>query len=285
MPNKDGGHAPNYTPLATVDVDSGMIVAADVLNAVNEDGQLVPQVEQAQRDFGLTRAPQVLADELNGTGANLAACAERGIELFSPCPLPDPQNPALRDDPTQPVPASDWDRLPTHRANIGRRSCEQIDKSAFVYDRDRNCYWCPLGQPLKHGGTTSEKNGSGRRIRARYHAAKATCAACPLRERCVPGNPRGREISREQYEAYREQHAQKMATEAAQRVYAQRRHAGERPFAMIKHHFGLRRFLLRGLERVRTEWRWAATAFNLHRLMSLLQTRAGPRANLSPHPP
>ena len=34
MPNKDGGYAPNYTPLATVDIDSGLIVAADVLNAI-----------------------------------------------------------------------------------------------------------------------------------------------------------------------------------------------------------------------------------------------------------
>ena len=37
MPNKDGGYAPNYTPTATVDVDSGVIVSADVLNDINED--------------------------------------------------------------------------------------------------------------------------------------------------------------------------------------------------------------------------------------------------------
>jgi transposase len=30
-PNKDGGYAPNYTPLATVDVDSGLVVSADVI--------------------------------------------------------------------------------------------------------------------------------------------------------------------------------------------------------------------------------------------------------------
>src|SRR5262245_52203928 len=40
MPNKDGGHAPNYTPLATVDIASGLIVGEDVLNVVNEDGHL-----------------------------------------------------------------------------------------------------------------------------------------------------------------------------------------------------------------------------------------------------
>ncbi len=30
---------------------------------------------------------------------------------------------------------------------------------------------------------------------------------------------------------------------------------------------GLRQFLLRGLEKVKTEWRWAATAFNIVKLV------------------
>ena len=39
--------------------------------------------------------------------------------------------------------------------------------------------------------------------------------------------------------------------------------------------------MLRGLEQVRTEWRWLATAFNLHKMISLLRARAGPPAALS----
>jgi transposase len=299
MPNKDGGCAPNYTPLATVDIATGLIVADDVRSEINEDGQLIPQVEQVERDLDV-KVQEVLTDGLNGTGANLAACAERGISLISPCALPDPANPALRDDPQQPVPETEWDKLPTHTTTFDGQKCTQLDKSAFVYDEERDCYWCPLGQPLNYANTTSEKNGSGRRIRDRYQADAATCAACPLRDRCMPGKkdsphdtkngqkndpkknkPRGRSISREQHERHRERHAQKMATKEAQDIYALRRHPGERPFAMIKHHFGLRRFLLRGLDAVRDEWRWAALAFNLQRLMSLLRSRAGPEPNLT----
>lgn len=282
MPNKDGGHAPNYTPLATVDIASGLIAGTDVLNVINEDGHLIPQVKQVERDLGV-KVQEVLTDGLNGTGANLAACEALGLSLISPCTLPDPTNPALRDDPTQPVPESEWERLPMHKANIGGQACPQLDKSAFVYDEERKCYWCPLGQALNHAGTTSEKNGSGRRIRDRYQADAATCATCPLRDRCVPkkkdDEPRGRTISREQFEQHRERHVKKMATPAAQELYKLRRHPGERPFAMIKHHFGLRRFLLRGLDAVRDEWCWATIAFNLQRIMSLLRTRAGPAAD------
>ncbi len=57
----------------------------------------------------------------------------------------------------------------------------------------------------------------------------------------------------------------------------------ERPFAVIKQQFGVRQFLLRGLSRVRTEWRWLATAFNLERLPA--RSRAGPSLPPTPGSP
>ena len=50
-PNQDGGFAPNYTSLATVDVASGMIVACDVIALTDAEHYLVAQVEAVQRDF------------------------------------------------------------------------------------------------------------------------------------------------------------------------------------------------------------------------------------------
>jgi hypothetical protein len=64
-------------------------------------------------------------------------------------------------------------------------------------------------------------------------------------------------------------------------IDARRREVAERPFAVIKQQFGARLFLLRGLDKVRTEWRWLTTAFNLTRLMSLWPSRAGPEKALS----
>jgi hypothetical protein len=47
----------------------------------------------------------------------------------------------------------------------GGRATEQLDKSAFIYDAERNCYWRPTGQPLEHKHTTTERNGTGQRTR------------------------------------------------------------------------------------------------------------------------
>lgn len=278
-PNKDGGFAPNYTPLATVDVDSGLIVSAEVIARTNEEQHLVAAIEDVEGQFGLeTPPPTMLADGLMATGANLAALDERGVTLYSPIAIPDPTtNPAVRDDPTRPVRPEDWDRLPMKKVRVEGKESRQLDKAAFVYDTQQNCYWCPVGRPLTYAKTTSEVHQGERRFRDRYQGDPGACAGCPLRERCVQGGARQRQISREQHEGLREAHARRMATAEAKTQYARRRHPGERPFAMIKHHMGARRFLLRGLDRVRLEWRWLATAFNVRRLMNLIATRAGPK--------
>jgi hypothetical protein len=278
-PNKEGGFAPNYNPLVTVDTQHGLIVACDVSAQTNEDQFLVGQLERVQQDFDLA-APcrEVLADGLMCSGDNLQQLAARQITLYSPSKLADPTtNPACRADPTIPVPADQWERLPAQEVTVAKgQKQSQLTKDAFVYDTTENCYWCPSGKRLDHVSTCQAQLKAGSQERRRYKSDPTACATCPLRARCLKAGADRREVSRYEHDALQEELAQRMSTANAQDKYARRRHSAERPFAMIKHHYGARRFLLRGLDRVRQEWQWLATAFNLGRLMSLLQSRAGP---------
>lgn len=278
-PNKEGGFAPNYTPLATVDVESGLIVSADVIASTDEDKHLLAAIEDVQSSFGLEQPPgQVLADGQMATGENLAACQELGVELYSPIKgASSENNPARRADPSQPVPAELRDQLPINTVRRSGKTVQQLDKQAFVYDAEANCYWCPEGKQLNYSNTTSERRPGGtERVRDRYLSRAEECEGCPLAALCLQGKNKQRSINREQHEAHREAQAQKMATEEAKQIYAQRRHAGERPFAMIKHHMGARRFLLRGLSKVRQEWRWLVSAFNLQVIVERLRRQVGP---------
>lgn len=286
-PNKEGGFAPNYTPLATVDVDSGLIVSADVISNTDEDKHLLPAIKDVQTQFGLDSPPsEVLADGMMATGENLAACDEKGIDLYSPISgRNDTDNPAIRDDLTQPVAAEDRDRLPTKTVNCKGRKFEQLDKQAFVYDPENDCYWCPEGKQLLYANTTSETRNGRRRQRLRYKASAEDFAGCLLRDLCLQGTAKQRTVQHEQHEqheSHRIAHAAKMETEEANEKYARRRHPGERPFAVIKQHFGARRFLLRGIEKVKQEWLWLTLAFNLHRLFGLIRSGVDPpQANVS----
>ncbi len=277
-PNKEGGFAPNYTPLATVDVDSGLIVSADVIANTDEERHLIGAIEDVQEQFGLD-APsgEVLADGKMSSGDNLTECAARGISLYSPLRKKESkENPALRDDPAQPVSPEDRDRLPVNTVTRNGKKQEQLDKQAFVYDEANNCFWCPEGKQLPFVHITSEKS-CGRRVeRRRFKSAEDDCAACPLREKCLSGKAKRRSLSCDQHERHRVAHGKKMATDEAKQKYSRRSHPGERPFAMIKHHFGARRFLRRGLDQVKHEWLWLASAFNLHRLFGLIHSGADP---------
>ena len=81
-----------------------------------------------------------LADSTFATGGNLSNLAGRGIEAVMPVEqtkLPD-ENPAQRVNPTAPIAESDWPKLP-RRAQTGK-----LDRSAFIYDAAKDCYYCPL---------------------------------------------------------------------------------------------------------------------------------------------
>lgn len=142
---------------------------------------------------------------------------------------------------------------------------------------ESDCYFCPQGKPLTPGQTTTGRLKDGTEVkRARYKANAVDCAACPLKQLCLRGEAKRREISRDQFEPHRERLAQRMATPEGKEKYAARAAVGERPFAVIKQHFGVRQFLLRSVDRVRMEWKWITIAFNLKKLMTSVAARAGP---------
>lgn len=261
LPNKEGGYAPNYTPLAATDAHAGFIVAADVLGSAPEQSALPAMVDDIIDTFG--RAPAaVLADGAYPTGENLEQMDARQVELLAPLPeyRSPPNNPAVRDDPTVAVAAADRDRLPIY-PQTGK-----LDKGAFVYVEAEDRYYCPEGRPLDYEQTKSEMR-RGQWISRRVYRS-ADCSGCPLIARCqLPTATRGRSIHRDVYEKRRQQHAAQMATTEARERYQRRFHTAEVPFAILKRVLEVRRFLLRGLEHVKSEWLWACTAFNLIKLV------------------
>jgi transposase len=260
MPNKEGGYAANYTPTAAVDVSSGMIVDCEVIADPNEQGQTLPAVDRMEEHFG-QRPEAFLADTAHGTGENLAGMASRSVVFFTPMESSQPQegNPARRDDPSQPVAEGDWSQLP-------RNAQKQLAKSCFVYVESEDRYYCPQGRILAYAGIQKDTR-NGQVIDVRVYRC-ANCGNCPLSTACrSPKARRGRMIYRDAYEPLREEMAARMRSAAGRAIYARRMHGAETPFAHIKAAMGVRQFLLRGLENVRTEWRWVCTAFDLDRLL------------------
>ena len=83
-----------------------------------------------------------------------------------------------------------------------------------------------------------------------------------LEQRADPPEP-GADASARQIMAHR------LATRAGRKLYAQRKQTIEPVFGIIKAALGFRRFSLRGLPKVRTEWTLVTLAYNLKRLFHL----------------
>lgn len=268
MPNKEGGYAPNYTPLATTDGHAGFIVDCDVINSPNEQNELPSSVDRIEATFA-QKPEKALADTAFATAANLAEMDQRKVDFYTPVQSPSPQegNPARRDDPQQPVAEADWPKLP-------RNDKKKLAKSCFVYDEAADVYYCPLGRTLVYEETKKIERSSGV-VKLRLYRCQE-CAGCPLAAACLdPRGKYGRTVGRDGAEPLRDQVAAKVATEAGRKTYNRRMHIAETTFAIVKAILGVRQFLLRGLENVRTEWLWVCTAYNLKKLISAVaQLRA-----------
>lgn len=260
MPNKEGGYAPNYTPTATTDGHAGFIVDCEVTNDTNETGLAVPSVDRIEDTFG-QKPEKFLTDGGNNSGAVMDQMEKRDVEFFAPVASNEPQegNPAKREDPRQPIPEDQRDQLP-------KNGHQQLDKSCFVYDEQADLYYCPEGHPMPFE-KTKQVDQSGVKVTKRMYRCGA-CEGCPLASSCVSERTKhGRTITRDEHEEVRERTAARMSTPSSRELYHQRPHMAETPFGILKSQMGIRQFLLRGLDKVKTEWLWASTAFNLGKLV------------------
>jgi transposase len=261
MPNKEGGYAPNYTPVAATDGARDFIVDCDVIGGPNEHNELLPSMDRIAENLGQKPA-SASADKAFGTGHNLEGMEEREVDFHTPVESPEPQerNPARREDPRQPVAEQD-------RPNLPRNDKKKLAKNCFVYDAKADMYFCPMGREMPYRETKKENGSQGPKA-TRIYACKE-CANCALAADCLdPTAKHGRTISRDGHEPARARMHAKMQTEAGRATYNRRMHIGETQFAIIKNILGVRQFLLRGLEKVRTEWCWVCTAYNLKKLIA-----------------
>ena len=262
MPNKEGGYAPNYTPVLAVDGKNGLIAAACVAEGNGEAAAVAPLMKQA-REMAPTDVERVLCDSGFTSGSNLQQLSHDGVAVYAPAAQVSPNgNPALRPDPTEPVPEAARAALPMHGG--------QLDRAAFIYDAEHDVYRCPMGREMPLARTLQRQTPEGAVSVGEYRCID--CTECPLAEPCVRGSAGRRTIRRDAYEPFREELARRMQADQAKGIYARRAPIGEGVFANLKRNMGIRRFTRRGRARVGAELLWICIAYNLRKL-TLLATQ------------
>lgn len=112
-----------------------------------------------------------------------------------------------------------------------------------VYDEEKDCYYCPMGNRLAYGGKNNAK-------KAAYYEneSKTLCEQCPPYSQCTKSKT-GRRITRYLNENLRNR--LKRQYDQFQDLYAQRKQRAELPFGHIKRNLEYGSFLLREIKKIR----------------------------------
>jgi transposase len=220
-----------YNVQTAVDAKHKLIVAETVTNAAGDRDQLSPLATAAQ-EILQAPAPVVVADQGYYHGAEIKTCLEAGITPLVPRPI-----------------------------TSANEALGRFTKDDFVYDPAQDGYRCPAGETLTYRTTTVESGRSIKNYRTR------ACGRCALKPRCTR-NKEGRKLTRWVHEDLLEHMAVQLRRAPA--LLAQRKALAEHPFGTMKRGMDQGYFLLKGLAKVRGEFRLTVLAYNLKRVFNIV---------------
>jgi len=152
-----------------------------------------------------------------------------------------------------------------HKEQSDNWKKDPFRSSNFKYNPERNCFYCPMGQAMRHIEDRKQKTTNGfEQTISRYQAQN--CEGCPLRGSChkAEGN-RIIEVNHN-LNKLRSKEREKLMSEDGLRHRSQRPQDVEATFGNLKSNKGFKRFRLRGLKNVETEFGLLAMAHNLAKI-------------------
>jgi transposase len=231
MHSVQGSHA-SYNVQSVVDDKQGLIVHAEAVSETSDVNQFAEQIEKAHQTVEKPCAVAV-ADAGYADTEELKKIDDQQIQVVVPS-----QRQALHEEEGP------------------------FSKSQFLYDGEKDCYFCPEGQRLSYEGTDRKR---GKKY---YQITDARlCHDCAHYGACT-SNKKGRRIMRLVLEEVKEK--LEAQYEASKEIYARRKERAELPFGHFKRNLKTAAFLLRGALGVNAETSVLATCFNLARMITLL---------------
>ena len=221
-----------YNVQVAVDAKHKLIVEQQVTNQVIDMGLMTPTAQPAKEMLGVARIV-VVADKGYFKIEDIEACENAGMDPYVPRPQ----------------------RGASVRAGLFR-------KDEFAYDPASDSLLCPAGQRL-HPYSSSLLRG----LKKVNYVNKPACQGCAIRSQCTKAGVRA--VSRYENEAVLD----RMDARIAKRpdILDKRRETVEHPFGTIKQWMNQGAFLMRGLDKVRAEFSLTALAYNLRRVLNILE--------------
>ena len=243
MRMKEDQRNPNAWPQPAYNVQLGtenqFIVGFSVHQQANDGACLKPHLAEVETQLGCL--PQNwIGDGAYGTEENLAYAEEQQANAYLKYATFYKEGKAkFRDDPFR--------------------------AENFTYDPESDCFTCPHGQLLPFDYTSTRKTAHEYLVQSHRYTC-LDCGACPLKEQCArsEGN-RSLSVSWN-YWRLKKQARQLLTSQKGVKLRSRRGWEVEGVFGHIKYNRNFRRFMLRGLQKVRIELGLLSLAHNFIKL-------------------
>jgi transposase len=220
-----------YNVQMAVEAEHHLIVAHEVTNVGNDRTQLLAMGQQARAVMACEELT-VLADRGYYNGDEVLACEGTGVLPYVP-----------------------------KTQTSGNSNRGLFTGQDFIYDAEHDRYTCPAGQHLTKGKVRSD-----RRDNIDHYRNLTACPTCALKPRCTPDTHK--RVKRWQHEDVLDRMQTRL--ERMPEAMLIRRQTVEHPFGTIKAWMGSTHFLMKTLEKVKTEMSLHVLAYNLKRMINIL---------------
>ena len=219
--------------------ENQFIVGFSVHQQANDATCLKPHLEEVETQLGCLPENWV-GDAIYGTEENLAYAEEKQSNAYLKYPTFHQEGKAeYRDDPFR--------------------------AENFAYDPESDRFICPTGRwlPFDHYYTRETKTGFPTHI---HLYTCLNCSDCPLKEQCTRGKGNRHIHVNRNYWRLKDTARQLLTSEKGVKLRSRRGWEVEGVFGHIKYNRNFRRFMLRGLQKVRTELGLLSLAHNFIKL-------------------
>jgi transposase len=243
----EGNVIMGYNGQVGVDGKHHLIVGAEVFNEASDSVLLEPMLDniEVMRGKALAKGTKVLVDAGFFSGENVQKSGDRGLDAYIPEGKGEDGKKGGYDD------------------MVSSRSCK------LELEGKARRLICPGGQTLGTDKTKLKYKKAGKEYRYYvFRADREYCKGCSLYERCYvrlkPDQAKTFSVKREYFDSLieRVKMQAKLSSPEGKRCMRRRGSIVEHVFGSIKEHLGLRRFLLRGLHKVRIQWLLTCMGYN-----------------------
>jgi transposase len=234
---KNGQLKPAYN--VQISTNNQFIASYSIHQKTTDTNTLTPHLEQHEKDF--SEKPEVVtADAGYGSEENYQSLEDKGITAY--------------------VKHNQFDR----QQNETIRDKKPFAADKLYYHKEKDCYYCPMGQAMNNIGTTTKNTSTGFKQHITRYQAK-NCEGCPLRGVCHKAKDNRTIEINYNLNRLKQKADELLLSEEGIRHRKQRPCDVEPVFGNIKNNHHFKRFMLRGIEKVSIETGLVALAHNLRK--------------------